>query len=753
MSPQEFAKLDAKRKTFGKDSVLQAQDLEMLLSWITRNSGQSFQNTMIYKDFFKRVHQAFQDKTTGVRDRREAFNAEINRLFNVTGTRSRAKLMGELKIQSEESGVFRYQRDPNNRDGIKYKKIQVDDARLLLSQYDKSSKGLTDYQAEAIRQRLADLDERLKDAVKSRTGDEFTDDILTALLSENDKNVVVIPEIAQPGELTQQPLSPLQALYFRLCWDQPSVRYKMAFNGWTSESIAQLDKFIDSRPGVRELGKYMVADLAKDFPNVQEIYKKLYMTTMKGNDSYFPTSYNVNKDIAAANSAEMGNLYSGQMSVTPGTLSARKFHLQEPKVEDAVSMYMRHVLQMEHFKSHAEVARDLRSLFNSRDVGESIRQYYGQDVRKYLGMKIEDFVNGGKIDAQHEAMLDRIQSVFARTRIWWNSVSMFKQIFGGAQYINDIPTSAFFKGIADFAKNPMENMNMLRDTDYFKNRWAGAVDRDIGLILSKHNYSAEEGANIFSQLDEIGSIPTRFGDAFSVIVGGYAVYKFHYDNLVKEGMPAADAHKQALQEWEMSTERTQQSGAVHKMNRYQIDSSFSRVWTTFQSNPILIANAFLESAMDVKANRGLKGAAYAKLARRAATAWLIGGFIMSAVSQAAKNGIEFDEYEWARVFKDTLMGPFNSFTFLGYGADVAANAFFGLRENNSRSIDDIGGSIRSGIKLASGDFEDEEVWKLVEKGFIGLGIIPSPIAPAAIHAGGIMRELRRYYNLAVGSEK
>jgi hypothetical protein len=386
-------------------------------------------------------------------------------------------------------------------------------------------------------------------------------------------------------------------------------------------------------------------------------------------------------------------------------------------------------------------------------VGDSIRQYYGADVRNYLNRKIEDFVNGGKVDAQHEAMLDRIQSVFARTRIWWNSVSMYKQMFGGAQYVNDIPTAAFFKGIADFAKNPIQNMNMLRETDYFKNRWSGSIDRDIGLMISRHRYSAEEGANFFSQLDEIGSLPTRLGDAFSVIVGGHAVYKYHYDNLIKEGMSQGEAHKQALQEWEMSTERTQQSGATHKMNRYQLDSSFSRVWTTFQSNPILIANAFIESAMDIKANRGLKGEAYAKLARRATTAWFIGGFVMSAISQAAKNGVDFDEYDRYRVFKDTLMGPFNSFTFLGYGADVVANAAFGIRENNSRSIDDIGAAIRCGVKLASGDFEDDEVWKLVEKGFIGIGIIPSPVAPAAIHVGGLMREVRRYFGLISGKEK
>jgi hypothetical protein len=189
------------------------------------------------------------------------------------------------------------------------------------------------------------------------------------------------------------------------------------------------------------------------------------------------------------------------------------------------------------------------------------------------------------------------------------------------------------------------------------------------------------------------------------------------------------------------------------MNRYQLDGSWSRVWTTFQSNPMLIANAFVESAMDVKAGRGPKGEAYAKLARRAATAWFIGGFMMSVIGQAAKNGVNLDDYEIARIAKDSILGPFGSYTILGYVGDIGLNAILGIPENNSRAIDDAGAAMRSGIKLFSGDFEDEEVWKLVEKGFIGLGMFPTPIAPASIHAGGIMRELRRYYNLFTGTEK
>ena len=72
-------------------------------------------------------------------------------------------------------------------------------------------------------------------------------------------------------------------------WDQKDVRYKMHYNGYTAETMKQLDKFL--LPEVKEFGEWMRGELEKDRARIAEVYQKMYYAMFPAEEMYFPSQH------------------------------------------------------------------------------------------------------------------------------------------------------------------------------------------------------------------------------------------------------------------------------------------------------------------------------------------------------------------------------------------------------------------------------------------------------------------------------
>ncbi|MFA6291776.1 MAG: hypothetical protein WC637_08345, partial [Victivallales bacterium] len=618
---------------------------------------------------------------------------------------------------------------------------------------------------------ISEKDEKFKPKLPiNGVGDEFMDSILKTIQDENAKDIIAIPEIHNPGPLDEESMSKGDALTRWLLWQQPSVRYRMYFNGWTKESIAQLEKFLSPDMPFKDspwykAGKGMVDKMKADVPEINKVLQSQYLSTLPVEENYFPSAYEVKSQIGKG-VGDLSDPYGGNATVTPGAIYARRHHYKEPKYENAFSVFVRHEIQMTHFKTHASLARDLSAVFGSFDVQSAIRQNFGDATLQALHNKITDIVNGGNKDATRNAAVDAMQGVFAKTRIFANTTSLMKQALSGFAFAAKIPSGAWVKHTMGFITNPHEyadTAKMLMDTPYFKMRFSGGMDRDVSAILAKNAARTSDNINRFAFLDDLGSLPVRVGDAFATLIGGTAVYKYHYDSLIKDGMSPAMAHREALTKWELATEETQQSANPANLNRIQLGGSYSRLFTTFLGNPITLMNDLHNAISDVIHSRGAPKERYAYAAKSIANAYILGGFVMAMAGQAAKHGIELDEYEWMRVIKDTLFNPYAAYNAIGMGMDAAFAAAFNIPGAKSTAIDDLGSigySVAKIPSLLSGDLEAEDAYKTIEKTMIPIAMIGAlgvpgaqAINPITTNAAAVMRELRKYWNLFGGGEK
>jgi len=615
--------------------------------------NKNIRDTVFYR-MMEQTHECARNQDTMNEKHQNDTLAAIDRIFGTKGAFERAAKLQELRKVQDKTGVMRRYIDREKK--IEYRKMSLDEARQLLKDYDnKTAAGerpaLKDYEAEAIRHQLLVYDRKL-----DKKATEYLDSVTEKLIQmaeeekeRGEKSVVVpVPSYTAESELK---LSQMQALYQYLMWQQKNTRYKMVFNGWTEESIKQLEGFLT--PETKAFGGWMTEQLEADRADIDPVYERLYMTAFPHVESYFPAVYHhrgQNTRLGNAQGVDLGAAGAGgqAMAFSPGALRQRVFHMSELRNVDALNVFQNHRMIMTHFVTHGEAARELRAVFANKDVKQAIIEQLGAKQYSSLTEDIADFINGGHVQIDKAAALRGLYSAAVRSKMMINITSGIKQTLGGLTYLQDIPLKDFVAGVNYAVAHPKEVWQTLGKTEYFQNRWRSGSNRDLRMLLDRAGKNGQMDV-LMEKADTLSSIPLRLGDAGAVLFGGYAVYRYTYQQGIKRGLSEAEAKRRALLEWEMSTERTQQSSQVHMQNKMQKGSTLDRIFTTYLSNQILMWNHYAPRFFKGDILGGARGMAAAAITSVA----------MTTMNQLFRKGIWVDDWEFWDYFWDYLSDVLN----------------------------------------------------------------------------------------------
>lgn len=751
MSPQKADLQQAKRRKYAAlmsagEFARQNMNLEFLLSHITMNEGVEFEKSHFY-EYIRRVHRCRQEYKKRLTERNQDFEREFDRIFGTNGVISRGSELKRLREKSEHTGIMRHQRE-NPRDGIKFEWVPYAEAKQLLREYDygEGRGSLLAHEAEAIRQQISDYVQKAEKKTYPDVGDAATDEVMKFIRKDAREGMICIPRVVDPGRLVEQPFSQMEALDMWLMSRQADVAMKMRFNGWTDESMKQLEAFLE--PKVKEFGLFLQKEIAGNFEALNRVYEKMYYAEMNHNPDYWMTSYSNLKRSEENTAADMGNAFK-VYGVAPGMLKDRQFHLLEPKAGDAIAKWSNNAIQSEHFITHAGEVRNWRRLLNNKSVQDAITQYVGDDAYMALVEKVQIFADGGRRDIE-KCRFAGLFGNWARTNVLLNIGSGLKQTAGGLAYMNDIPAGAFVKYQAAFFRHPVANAKMLMNTPYFKMRFASSGDRDLAMLMNWAASLSGKSAAYARQLTEYGSLPMRLGDAVAVLSGGWAVYKYHYDNLIKSGETHKAAHEEALLRWEMSTERTQQSSEPHNMNRFQLGGPVTRALTTYLSNPILTMQREFDTITALAKGRGGRKKHVFNLTKQIFVNHVIIPFLMELIGNFLRHRENWEEYEWARTASAMLAGPFCGVFVLGDVLETVFNTLFsrgGMMFSGGPGRD-FELAARRTRKLFDEDVSGDDVYKAIESWGKAASVLPYIGIGTAV-----MRELRRMKEFFMPEEK
>ena len=679
--------------------LLHSMDALSLLYHLSGTSVDDFRNTWLGRAWERVEDAAYKESEDSAKATR-AFNEAVSLLTGNSSRSSLARFWADSKKEmptgasitqyyakvGPDQSPTRYLED-GRRSAVRIK-TTVETARRLLEKYDAGLQPtisdpdngiVTIYEmnAEFLRRQLSDYDARVE-----TTFEPFTDERLNQEFRQQMETARANGEVyllySSPKEQSRQvplTMSKGQALQAILTWEQPDAQMIMRWNGWSDETIDALRKFVGKE--ILAVGDWMRQSLLEMRDDLDAVAFRRYGAHLPNVENYFPTRY--------ATATRAGNDTSATRdtpkSLATGFLVQRRFHLRPLDLKaDAFETYLGAVGDQIHYVTHAEVMADMRDVLMAPDVKDAIVNRYSRNFLHELQDRLRVIEGGGR-NGDVVPLVSTVMRVYVNKALAFNVVSSMKQAFSSFAYMNRVPVSDFFKNIArigggEYRAWAKEAWN----SEYMKSRMGGGYDANIS-YLRTHTESGKAG-QFANRLASAGYSFLAYGDAISVMTGGWAVWKYNYDQAKASGLGEPEARKKAWRAWMAATDTTQQGSYAKDLNYWQSSKGMGRLFSMFMNNPMQVLNneyrEFLVAAQEYKT--GNKKKAARRALRQAAVNHFLIPTLMLFVADMFKAGFIPDDWWEDTDMEDYivawLMGPFEAVPVIGSALSSASTAFF-----------------------------------------------------------------------------
>ncbi len=201
---------------------------------------------------------------------------------------------------------------------------------------------------------------------------------------------------------------------------------------------------------------------------------------------------------------------------------------------------------------------------------------------------------------------------------------------------NILKAGAAFANQPQYWKDFMELMN----SEFLVERRNGLkLNVSESEIADAAATSKNKAKAAISYILQKGYLPTQFADSFAIASGGATFYRNRLNELIKDGMPEADAKKQAFLEFREIAEESQQSSRPDRISQQQA-SSLGRIILAFANTPMQYNRIIKKAASDVINSRGDTKSNISKIVYYAA----IQNIIFNSLQQAVF-ALAFDDEE------------------------------------------------------------------------------------------------------------
>ena len=417
--------------------------------------------------------------------------------------------------------------------------------------------------------------------------------------------------------------------------------------GWTEETIKDVEKFIG--PELIEWAEWQLDFYDKYYDEINEKFKERFYIDLPRHENYSPRQREGKQaDIEEDQFLKSTNT---QSSLVYGSMLARVRNTRKLKFLDGDTTLMKHIVEMEQFKAWIMPMRELRSIFNSEEIQQAIKQEYGVHAAKLISNFLDDMSRGGVNRALIVNALDRIRSRFVKSKIALTPVISLKQLASIPAFAVSIPAKDFASGMIDYWKNPIDNFRTLMSSEFMIQRYDVGFERDIVQMLHKTTSQRLAGVKTWS---DMLTWNVKLGDGAAIIVGGWSVYKYAYKKAIKGGKTVEQAKKIALTKFERVSDNTQQSANIHQLSSIQRGGSWAKLFTTFITAQNQYFRAEMGAIRNLARGRGSK-------AQHAKTI-IITHFILPMLFQFIASGFRWEKDKELRAM---LLGSLNGILVVG----------------------------------------------------------------------------------------
>ena len=271
----------------------------------------------------------------------------------------------------------------------------------------------------------------------------------------------------------------------------------------------------------------------------------------------------------------------------------------------------------------------------------------------------DSIARGGVDPIKINKYVDRIIGNFVKAKIGIKPVIFLKQLSSIPASAVEIPVLQFFKYLSNsFIPSKYEP---LLDSRLVKSRGKG-FSRDVRAVLRKE--TAQRVANKAGYKDNLMFL-ARKGDIYAILGGGVPVYHYHYDRELAKHNNKEKAHLFALEKFEASAEKWQQSGQVKNLSNLQKEGSVMKMFTMFLNSPIQYMQQGQTGIRNLLAGRGKKR----ENIKRTLMAYFVLQATFNVISAGFRMGLDDDDRDLSEFFVKLMFSAGRGIPIFGSGLE------------------------------------------------------------------------------------
>ena len=358
----------------------------------------------------------------------------------------------------------------------------------------------------------------------------------------------------------------------------------------------------------------------------------------------------------------------GQVPVVPKILSPRVQHMRDfDETANPISLYLDRVRENAQFKYFSELYIEMRSIFGSEELQDLISQRCGSNTLQELLDFVVD-ISTGQTRGYKDEYIQKANGLFALVALGFNLGSGVRQILPGCfSWGTYIGTPSVLKNMAAFFTP--EGFSAALEIWRSEN---GRRRFSIGNLQIMEEMLATPDQNKFWALfKRYALVFNRASDMLAISFVGQGVYRAGVENYLRQGFNEAKAKEKAMADMWQIAERTQASGRMHNMARWQRrGGDLGKGIGMFSAPPQLMFSKLAQDirraiALGIKTPEG-RVAAWQALKTWATVSILVeGSYAASGVLWNALLKGFFDDDDDERIIKQMATGPFGGLFLFG----------------------------------------------------------------------------------------
>lgn len=358
----------------------------------------------------------------------------------------------------------------------------------------------------------------------------------------------------------------------------------------------------------------------------------------------------------------------GQVPVVPKILSPRVQHMRDfDETANPISLYLDRVRENAQFKYFSELYIEMRSIFGSEELQDLISQRCGSNTLQELLDFVVD-ISTGQTRGYKDEYIQKANGLFALVALGFNLGSGVRQFLPGCfSWGTYIGTPSVLKNMAAFFTP--EGFSAALEIWRSEN---GRRRFSIGNLQIMEEMLATPDQNKFWALfKRYALVFNRASDMLAISFVGQGVYRAGVENYLRQGFNEAKAKEKAMADMWQIAERTQASGRMHNMARWQRrGGDLGKGIGMFSAPPQLMFSKSVQDirraiALGIKTPEG-RVAAWQALKTWATVSILVeGSYAASGVLWNALLKGFFDDDDDERIIKQMATGPFGGLFLFG----------------------------------------------------------------------------------------